>query len=457
MKEIFYGRELLISELDKAMLPSLDQLNLMENEGFVEKSGNWYCRRCNYKVARNRKKICQCDFTGCNYCTNCLLMGKVSRHSIFYSLPEPNLFPKKQESCLEWEGTLSKQQSKASKDIIHSINHNETRLLWAVAGAGKTEMLFQGINEALMDQKRVCIASPRVDVCLELAPRIQAAFPSVDLTVLYGEMEEEYRYTQLVIATTHQLYRFKEAFDLLIIDEIDAFPFHLDQYLWHGAQKARKKVSSLIYLSATPDQQMQKKIGQKKLQATILPARYHGYPLPVPQGRWLRNWQVSLLDKPKHTSVIRHIENLLHKQKRFLVFIPNIQWMLKFEKKLRVLFKEAVFESVYSSDEQRKDKVLKMRNKKLDFLLTTTILERGVTFPNVDVIVIGAEDRTFTESALVQIAGRVGRSPDFPTGEVTLYHNGWSKGMKRAIKQIKNLNQLAEKRGLLHGKPMSAM
>lgn len=97
----------------------------------------------------------------------------------------------------------------------------------------------------------------------------------------------------------------------------------------------------------------------------------------------------------------------------------------------------------------RKEKVEEMRQGKLQFLLTSTILERGVTFPNIDVLVIGAEDRIFTESALVQIAGRVGRAPEYPTGEVLFFHHGQSKALKKAIKQIKQMNRLAKERGLI--------
>ena len=90
-----------------------------------------------------------------------------------------------------------------------------------------------------------------------------------------------------------------------------------------------------------------------------------------------------------------------------------------------------------------------MRQNKVDFILSTTILERGVTFPNIDVFVIGAEDRVFTESALVQIAGRAGRSPQYPKGDVIYFHDGQSLAMKKAIKQIKKMNHLAKERGLI--------
>ncbi|WP_370567499.1 hypothetical protein [Desemzia sp. RIT 804] len=79
----------------------------------------------------------------------------------------------------------------------------------------------------------------------------------------------------------------------------------------------------------------------------------------------------------------------------------------------------------------------------------TTILERGVTFKDIDVLVLGAEDRTFTEAALVQIAGRAGRHKDYPKGEVLFFHYGQSKEMKQAQKQIRQMNKWAIERGLI--------
>jgi len=90
-----------------------------------------------------------------------------------------------------------------------------------------------------------------------------------------------------------------------------------------------------------------------------------------------------------------------------------------------------------------------MRTKEIPLLLTTTILERGVTFPNIDVAVVGAEDPIFTESALVQIAGRAGRSKDHPDGVVTFFHYGKTDEMIKARRQIVSMNSEGIKRGLL--------
>lgn len=72
-----------------------------------------------------------------------------------------------------------------------------------------------------------------------------------------------------------------------------------------------------------------------------------------------------------------------------------------------------------------------------------------MTFKDIDVLVLGAEDKTFTEAALVQIAGRAGRHRDYPKGEVLFFHYGLSKEMKRARKQIRQMNKWALEKGLI--------
>lgn len=447
MDNLFYGRALLNEEINYYLKGKERPASLQSFSAFREGQ----CQRCGSTSLEDRAAIpCHCG-DSCYYCTTCLQMGQIKSCSKLWYLPEENEFNTLAEPILTWQGELSDQQNIASQEIVGAVQKKEKRLIWAVAGAGKTEMLFEGIATALKGGQRVCVASPRIDVCLELAPRLQEAFANVSQIVLYGEMEEDYHYTQLVIATTHQLLRFQAAFDVLIIDEIDAFPYYQNDALYYATEKARKPKSTLIYLTATPDRYLQKQVAKGTLAASILPARYHGYPLPVPKLVWAGNWRRNLVQASSRSPIISYIRNLLAAKRRFLVFIPHIEWMLLFEKRLAVLFPESRFTSVSSLDEQRKEKVIAMRKGSLDFLLTTTILERGVTFQNIDVLVIGAEDRTFTEAALVQIAGRAGRSADYPRGDVRFFHYGKSLAMKAAVKQIKRMNQKAKERGLLHG------
>ena len=80
-----------------------------------------------------------------------------------------------------------------------------------------------------------------------------------------------------------------------------------------------------------------------------------------------------------------------------------------------------------SKTENRLEIVEKFRKQELSILVTTTILERGVTFPCVDVFVLLANHRLYTKSALVQISGRVGRAAERPTGELLFLHDGSTK------------------------------
>ena len=440
------GREVLLQELTK---PLEKKEEMSQKKGFEKVNGQLRCNRCGTSDRKKRQMApCTCG-QDCYYCITCLQMGKIKKCSILYTAKERNQFAPLIAPILTWEGELSKQQTEASLDIIETIQLGKERLIWAVAGAGKTEMMFKGIEQALQASKRVCIASPRVDVCLELAPRLKQAFKNVPLVVLYGGSDESYSYTQLVIATTHQLLRFNQAFDVLIIDEVDAFPFNIDQSLQYAAVKAKKEKGALIFLSATPSKKMQRDIQRNKLSATMLPARYHGHPLPEPKLIWCGDWKKTITHKKATGVFFNYLKNTLEQERRVLIFLPNIALMQKLAVQLKARFPDTLFTTVYAEDPQRKEKVMEMRQEKYDFLLTTTILERGVTFKDIDVFVLGAEDRTFTEAALVQIAGRAGRHKDFPSGTVLFFHYGQTKALKGAIRQIKKMNRLATEKGLV--------
>ncbi|WP_252898313.1 helicase-related protein [Apilactobacillus ozensis] len=86
-----------------------------------------------------------------------------------------------------------------------------------------------------------------------------------------------------------------------------------------------------------------------------------------------------------------------------------------------------------------------MRENEILFLITTTILERGVTFPGIDVIVFNADHDNFSTSALVQIAGRVGRNSDRPNGNVDFLINCKTRSILNAVKQIKYMNKLGSR------------
>lgn len=63
----------------------------------------------------------------------------------------------------------------------------QTILLYAVTGAGKTEMMFQGIQYARRQGDNIAIVSPRVDVVVEISKRIKDAFLNEDIDILHQQ------------------------------------------------------------------------------------------------------------------------------------------------------------------------------------------------------------------------------------------------------------------------------
>ncbi|KAF1678083.1 MULTISPECIES: ATP-dependent helicase ComFA [Bacillus] len=376
------------------------------------------------------------------YCRSCVMMGRVSEDVPLYSWIEEDE-PSRQPIKLVWNGKLSSGQQKAANVLIDAISKKEELLIWAVCGAGKTEMLFPGIESALNQGLRVCIATPRTDVVLELAPRLKSAFQDADISALYGGSEDKGRLSPLMISTTHQLLRYKDAFDVMIIDEVDAFPYSVDQTLQFAVQKARKKNSTLVYLSATPSKQLKRKIMNGQLPTIRIPARHHQKPLPEPRFLWCGNWKKKLNRNKMPLAVKRWIVFHVKEGRPVFLFVPSVSVL----EKAAACFTGSSCRtaSVHAEDKHRKEKVQQFRDGQLDLLLTTTILERGVTVPNVQTGVLGAESPIFTESALVQIAGRTGRHKEHADGDVIFFHFGKTKSMLEAKKHIKEMNHLAVK------------
>ena len=416
-------------------------------------SPNYKCQRChNSAQAEFIEFSCAKCNQICAYCRHCINMGRIATCTklVSWRMPiqitqsclqtGPIIFPFNQHK-LTWEGQLTELQQKASDELNASIQEKKKHVVHAVCGAGKTELLFEPIYHALCKGERVCVATPRTDVVLELLPRFQQAFQQTKMQALYGGAEQVHHYCSFVLATTHQLYRFEHAFDVVIVDEADAFPYTYDEALQRAVEKAKKKVAATALVTATPSTKILQTIERGEARYTFIPKRFHNYPLPVPRNEslWFYNKQLEKGKIPKKLE--KWIQAQLAEQRPFLLFFPTIQLM----EKSKHLFQHLcpTIENVHAEDPNRKEKVMLLREEKVPGLMTTTILERGVTIKNVQVAVIGAESKIFDANALIQIAGRVGRNIHFPSGDIVFFHHGITAEMDHAINQIKTYNAKA--------------
>lgn len=383
-----------------------------------------HCGRCGASLTRERNLLPD----GRWYCTECIVLGRVVSEADLLWFPNQEYTAS--ELQLSWTGTLTPQQERVSKELIASFERGSDHLLWAVTGAGKTEMLFPLLLTALRSGRRVAVVSPRVDVVLELAPRIAAAFSNCVPAVRYGG-SGPIPVGQFLLATVHQLLRFKESFGLIVVDEVDAFPYAGDPMLERAVRRAA--TGSVIFLSATPSASLLKQAQRKQIGISYLPRRFHGFPLPVPQiylaGKSVYNARV----------IKRVISRVIQTCARCLIFVPAVRELETVRKLLAAAGVEAL--TVHAQEPLRKERVQDLRAGKIQVLITTTILERGVTFADCGVVVLQADAPLFASSALVQMAGRAGRNKSHPDNPVLFVSKTYTRAMAMALRQIKQMNR----------------
>ncbi|WP_226536023.1 DEAD/DEAH box helicase [Fictibacillus halophilus] len=446
LQQILYGKMLLLDEHQlplKTIQQHYENGFVMYNPGVKKTKYGWKCNRCgNVKDHLFASFSCfRCKSESCVYCRNCIMMGRVSVCTPLISWTGPEV-KHKTENKLVWQGELSAGQQIASDRFIKLVGKSGELLIWAVCGAGKTEVLFRGIEKALNMGLRVCIATPRTDVVLELAPRLKKVFPNTLITSYYGGSDERETPAQLVISTTHQLYRFKQAFNLMIVDEVDAFPYSYDKTLQHAVSTAAHPDALRLCLSATPSRKMKKEVIQNKLPCVKIPIRFHGFLLPIPKMVWSGEWKKRLERGKLPPAFLKWIKSQAVSGRRAMIFVPSVSIIEKVTELIRGHV-EVIVDFVHAEDPLRKDKVERFRQGDIQLLVTTTILERGVTVPFLDVVIFGADHEVFSESALVQMAGRAGRSKEDHNGHVLFFHYGKSLSMLSAIKHIREMNQEA--------------
>lgn len=345
------------------------------------------------------------DDKGTYYCRKCIAFGRID----VGSLPK-----KRRYKTTKWEGEiqltypLTSAQKVVVTKLLRYLQQGKDVLVYAAAGAGKTEIAMEAIAMYLRKGEKVGMAIARRQVVLEIQERLQKAFPSLKV-IAVCEGHTTITDGDIIVCTMHQLHRYYQSFSLLIMDEVDAFPYRGNAVLKQIAMHACKKEK--VYLTATPDEEMLKDVKDQRLQMVELFMRPHGKPLVVPTivkgWRWVQWLQlVKVLQKHKQ------------EKKQLLVFVPTIALAKQMHRVLRLMYKCAPC----TSQTEEKDQIINdFKQQKYVFLLCTTILERGITIPNIDVVVFASDHQVFNEASLIQIIGRVGRTMACPSGEAILY------------------------------------
>lgn len=348
---------------------------------------------------------------------------------------------------------LSSHQTKVSEDLLNS---RDDALIHAACGAGKTETVLGVMQYVLSKGGKALFAVPRRDVALQLGERLSQVLIGVDVVTLTGDTPHKYADAPLIVSTVHQAIRFRKAFDLVIIDEIDAFPLNKEPWLLGAIEQAKRPDGRVVMMTATPPDRLVRRMQIGDVTAHTLPGRPHGHPLPVPEmifdGAYAKQHVVPYVKTDKKSQYPKWIQRLgqvveksVTADRRLIIFVPSVELTRIVAHAIDAFTDETGINlrvrSVDARDANRTDKIAALAGGNLDCLVSTSILERGVTLPFLDVIVFLADwEGLFDAAALIQMAGRVGRSFEDPTGSVRFLASRKTPAMIDAVNAIIQLN-----------------
>jgi competence protein ComFA len=376
---------------------------------------NFVCARCHTADP----KFLGVNKDGTMYCRRCL---SFKGNTATYEVKQPT------HISLKVPYKFTADQRTVSKAVLTHLRNGKNVFIYAVCGAGKTELVYQSIYEYLKAGKRVGFVVPRREVVKEIYARLLENFVNIKIACVFGGHTDVIN-ADLVIATTHQLYRYSNYFDLIIMDEIDAFPYKNNPLLFEFFKGCQR--SNFILMSATPSNEELDAFKKEGGEVVTLFRRFHRHLIPVPQ--------LCILNKTfSFIYLVRRLQRYQKDGKRVFIFSPTI-------KDAEALFKKIYFVCpygaiVHSKIRNRTDLIEQLKNNELTYLVTTSILERGVTISGLQVIITMADHDLFTTAALIQIAGRVGRKKDAPSGDVIFLAPTRSPAMEEAKHAIEQAN-----------------
>ncbi len=409
------------------------------------------CNRCGADASRIRTGPCARCGGVCAWCDRCVILGR-NRACMPLVLVEP-LGNHSAEKEVELRlPALSMAQQDAATQCLQWLEREEAELLvWAVTGSGKTEMLFPAVRQILEQGEGVLWVSPRREVVTGVAQRMRRAFPGTEVAEVHGETGEIWENRPLTVATVQQTLRYYRRFRLAVVDEADAFPLQEDPRWLQGVRRSLIDGGQQVYLTATPPSSWKRRVQRGKMASVTVPARFHGSPLPVPKVYRLGGLQRRLERGASIPQLEFFLKEVSAEKGQAFLFVPRISdanlvmdWI---EQRMPGLKKATGLAT--GRNEKRRETIQSFMEGELQILVTTTVMERGVTVPHCHVLVVGADHPVFDRATLIQVAGRVGRDPAWPQGEVWFLSTVWTEAQRSAIREIRSLNRYAEEKGYL--------
>ena len=342
---------------------------------------------------------------------------------------------------------LTKSQSNVLNEINNDLKSEKRmfRIIQGDVGSGKTIVSFLAMANVIESKNQCALMSPTGILAKQHYELAKKIYKNTDFKIdfLTGKTELKKRIEILkkiengdtdILIGTHALFQKKIIFKnlgLIIIDEQHKFGVKQRSDL---AQKGGNNCDVLL-MSATP------------IPRTMMMSLYGDMDISKITEKPANRKKIITLSKPENKIndlwpfIKKQVEN---KNQVFWVcpliedssFLDYSSTKKKFDI-INKKFPNKVGLIHGALDKEKKEKVLsQFLEKKISILVSTTVIEVGVDFPNANLIIIENADK-FGLAQLHQLRGRVGRGMNQGTC-ILLFKNGLSKN---AIKRIKILKE----------------
>tara|TARA_A100001234_G_scaffold221404_1_gene237305 strand:+ start:2040 stop:4088 length:2049 start_codon:yes stop_codon:yes gene_type:complete len=341
---------------------------------------------------------------------------------------------------------LTKDQKKSLNEINEDIKSNQKmfRLLQGDVGSGKTIVALISANNVIKSGFQVAVMAPTEILAKQhfnLAKKIYDKKIRIDILTSKSEykdkkiIEKKIANNQIdIIFGTHSIFQKKIIFKklgLIIIDEQHKF----------GVNQ-RKKLSDkggincdVLLMSATP------------IPRTLTMTIYGDMDLSIIKEKPKKRKEIKTYSKLENNieDVLKFIKNEIDHGNQIFWVCPLIEVSKKIDhssaiKKyeyLKKIFPNKVALLHGKTDSNSKELILnKFLKQEIKVLVSTTIIEVGIDFPNANVIVIENANK-FGLSQLHQLRGRVGRGEKQSTC-ILMFKSSLSENAKKRINILKS-------------------
>ena len=344
---------------------------------------------------------------------------------------------------------LTKNQTQIISEINDDLksDYKMFRLLQGDVGSGKTILSLVAASNVIRSKWQVALMAPTEILAKQHYNIATKIFSSTDVNIGFLSSKTDAKEKKLILSNlkngkinlligTHAIFQKKIIFKklgLAIVDEQHKFGVKQRIEL---SNKGGKDCDILL-MSATP------------IPRTLILAVYGDMDVSKLVEKPINRKDIITLSKPeeKINEILIFIKKEIKNGNQVFWVCPLIEESKKFDYSAAVEKYKYLLEKFDNKvglihgdlDKNMKVKVLNdFFKKKINILVSTTVIEVGIDYPNANIIVIENSNK-FGLSQLHQLRGRVGRG--FSQGFcILLYKNNLSENAKRRIKILKSSN-----------------